>query len=123
MNAKEARHALAEDIGMALGPAWTVYASPESVNAPAIVLAPGSPYRVRSTVCNEEVRFLLSVLIQRASSIDGLDTLDDACTAISAAIHASDVMSVVEAVQSIGPVVEVGAVPYLSATLNVTSQI
>ena len=124
MTPKEARYQLAADIEAALPDGWTVYASPpEGTNAPAVVLAPDSPYRVRSTVCNEEVRLTGTVLIQRNASTAGLDALDDVCTTVRAAIHQSSVMAVVEAVRDIGLIEEVGGVEYLAASLSITVEV
>lgn len=124
MTPKEARHALADDIRAALPDGWTVYPGPpEGVNAPSVVLAPRSPYRVKSTVCNESVLLTATVLIQRNASADALDALDDASTTVRDAVHASDVMAVVEAVQDIGTMQEVGGVEYLAAVINIQAEV
>jgi len=124
MTPKEARYHLAEDIEAVLLDGWTVYPSPpEGVTAPAVVLAPRSPYRVKSTVCNEEVRLALTVLIQRNASVDGLNVLDDTATIIRSAIHSSTVMAVVDEVSDIGIIQEVGGVEYLAALINVTVEV
>lgn len=124
MTPKEARYQLGSDIEAALPDGWTVYTSPpEGTNAPAVVLAPRSPYRVKSTVCNEEVRLTGTVLMQRNASTAGLDALDDICTVIRAAIHGSSVLANVDAVQDIGIIEEVGGVEYLAASLNITVEV
>jgi hypothetical protein len=124
MTPKEARHDLAADLATALGPTWTVYASPpEVITAPAVVLAPRTPYRVAGTVCNEELKLTATLLVQRAAGPAALDFLDDACTAARTAIHASSVVSWVEAINDIGIMQEAGGVDYLAAVINVTSQV
>ena len=124
MTPREARQQLAADIEAALPDGWTVYpAPPEGTNAPAVVLAPRSPYRVKSTFCDEEVRLTATVLIQRNASVSGLDALDDVCTTIRNAIHGSSVMANVDAVQDIGLIEEVGGVEYLAASLTITVEV
>jgi hypothetical protein len=124
MTPREARYALAEELRAALGDGWTVHPSPpEAVQARSLVIAPRSPYRVRGTVCQEEVKLELTVLVQRGASQAGLDLLDDVCTTIRAAIDTGAVVAYVDSIMDIGLVQEVGGVEYLAARLQVTAHV
>ena len=125
MTVTSARHQLAQDIQLALGDAWTVYASPPASQllAPAVILAPRPPYRRRGTVCDEQVNLRGSVLVQVARGADALDYMDDACTQVRDAVHSSSIMAVVEEISEAGPVTTEGDVEYLSATLNITMEV
>jgi hypothetical protein len=122
---REARYALAEALRVALGDGWTVHASPpETVQARSLVIAPRSPYRVRGTVCQEEVKLELTVLVARGASQAGMDLLDDTCTVIrSATDSASAVVAFVDSISDIGLVQEVGGAEYLAAKLQVTAHV
>lgn len=124
MTPREARHQLADDVQAALPNAWTCYpAPPGNPSAPCVILAPRAPYRVRSTVCDEQVLVRATVLVQSNAGMAGLDTLDDACTLVRQGVHASTVMAVVEEITDVGPVTTEGDLDYLSASLNITMEV
>jgi hypothetical protein len=121
MTPREARYSLAASIRGALGQGWTVHAAPpESIQGKTVVIAPRSPYRQLGTVCQEEVRLELTVLVARGSSQAGLDMLDDVCSVVRQAVNGTtDPQAIVESISTIGIVQEVGGAEYLAAKLQV----
>jgi hypothetical protein len=94
------------------------------VNVPALVVAPRSPYRVKGTVCAEEVRVTMTLLVNRNASVDGLDLLDDMASLARAAVNgASGLIAYVDQVQDVGLIQEVGGLEYLAATLDITMEV
>jgi hypothetical protein len=124
---REAREQLAQELREALAgleAGWTVHASPpEAVQARTVVIAPRSPYRVRGTVCQEEVKLELTVLVARGASQAGMDLLDDICSTIRDAIDTGAVVAYVDSISDIGLVQEVGGADYLAARLQVTAHV
>ena len=105
-------------------PTWAVYAAPpEAINGPSIVIAPRVPYRRRSDYCAQEVQLRVTLLVPRTTGAAGLDLLDTACdTWVSnVADYYADVTW--ESVDEIGTTVEVGAIEYITAGINVVAYV
>lgn len=120
--AAEARAAVAASLATALGDGWTVYAQPpEGVNAPAVVLSPGEPYRA-STAYRTEDLALRAVLLLQVAAIGSLDLLDEATDIVIGALLKQDAVAVRQ-VGSVGLVQEVGGVSLLSATIDLVVSI
>jgi len=104
-------------------PGWGVYpAPPDIVAAPAVVIAPRSPYRERVEYGREAVRLQLTILVPRAAGPAGMEVLDTACDDVIAAVE-SVAEATWEQVESVGPVQEQGGIEYLTATLNVVGYV
>jgi len=102
---------------------WGVYpAPPDIIAAPAVVIAPRSPYRERVDYGREAVRLQLTILVPRAAGPAGMEVLDTACDDVIAAVE-SVAEATWEQVESVGPVQEQGGIEYLTATLNVVGYV
>ncbi len=102
-----------------------MYAAPPEfpVSAPALVIGPRTPYLQRSNVCSWEQSLVLTLAIQRASGLSGLDQLDDMVIEVEQVLQTGTVQTVLDSVGDLGPVQEGGGVEYLTATIDVTAYI
>lgn len=117
---------LRADLAAAISGALTGYAvypaPPDIVAAPAVVIAPRTPYRTRTDYCREAVRLQVTILVPRASGPAGMEVLDAACDDVRDAIE-SVADCTWESVESVGPAQEVGGQEYLTAALTVVGYV
>jgi hypothetical protein len=120
--AAEARQVIAQRLGTALGPSVAVFPQPpETVTAPGVVVAPGSPYRSPSTYCQYELRLRIVAFVQRASP-DAMDLLDEMMDVIVACVRGIEWLTWTN-VADIGTTQEVGSVEYLTASIDLIAYI
>lgn len=114
----DARHQLAVVLAAGL-PGWSVYAEPPAtVQAPAVALGPGDPYRQSAAYRVDDVRIRLAVLLSEGSQLV-LDLMDAALDLVLGILRTQPTIAV-ERVASVGHVTEVGGVGYLGAVIDLT---
>jgi hypothetical protein len=121
MGAVEARRAIVGALAAEFGESAVVYsAPPETVTAPALVVAPRTPYRNPSTFCQYELNLRIVALVQRG--VGGLDGLDDMMDRVLIAVNTLD--SVMwTAVGDIGTTQDVGSIEYLTASIDIIAYV
>lgn len=100
---------------------WSVYASPpETVTAPAAVIAPRTPYRQYGTFRDgsEAVNLRVTLLVPRSLGISALDVLDPALDTVLAALDGVTNLTFAE-VPSVNLTTAAG-VDYVAADIDIT---
>lgn len=119
VSAKTTRTGLATALQAIAPDGWVVLASPPEVTpAPAIVIGPRDPYRVRLTGTQDDLGLRLSLLLPRVAGADAMDVLDDAIDEVRAMLLTTPGVGIAS-IGGLGTVKE-GDVVYLLAAIDIT---